>query len=170
MKRDPLGTMLTNTYTKDGLLRRLRLLRSYLEKELYSEGEERLDLSAFLKSRGESESDTQAMTSWGVAIQQAFTKNTLYSKITELRKSIDMLPTVTLFVPFLAREEDVERLARWLREHVDKQAVIDCRFDPDAAGGCRIAYDGDFADYSASYYIKTHPKLFIDLLKQYDTK
>lgn len=161
-----LSTMLSNTYTKMGLLRRLRLLRTYLEQSFFAKNSQ--SVKAFLKEKGESDSDIEAMDAWGAAFYKGFTQKGFYKAIDGLRKDVDSLPAVSLFVPFDAPEEEVEKLGKWCRDHVDKKAILDVRQEPSLGLGCAIAWNGMYRDFSLHHYLSKNKGAVMEVINSFD--
>jgi hypothetical protein len=143
---DILPTILLSSFTKSDILRRIHFLRSYLEVVHFKKSDS--SIQDFLISKNATKSDVEAITSWKIDTKGSFGREDLYQTIEKLLKTIEQLPSVTLFVPFEPDSTSVTKIGLWAREHINTQIIIDLRLDPEAVGGAKLAWNGHFGDYS----------------------
>ncbi len=144
-----LGKFLTLTYTKREALKRLRLIRHFLDFKIYSLKEEK-DFKKLIEaySKKDPEADKQFILELGDEFFNAFVPAEADTQIKELEAGIEKIKTVTLYTPFEIPQIDVERMGSWLKKTVGTSALFDLEFDPNLIGGCALSYNGIYKDYS----------------------
>ncbi len=164
-----MNTILTNTYTKASLLRRLALFRSFLEHKHYStSGFKRL--KTFFEEKEVVEDDAQALQSWSGVFNKRLSRSTFYKKLEAIRKEILSLPSVTVYLPFIAQESELTKIGQWLRAHVKKQMIMDVKVDPALVGGCALVWNGYYRDYSLHRQFKDKREDINQLISDFEEK
>lgn len=151
-----LDTILLTTYVKADLLRRLRIIREYLEQRFFTPGEKQ-DLSAFLVGQKIPAEEQTAITGWGSEFFQSFTKDNAYDYLSQMTARVKDLPTVNMYVPIELNSGQSTKVGTWVRENVDKEALVEFHVESSAFGGCSIAWNGIYYDYSLKHYM--HKKM-----------
>ena len=147
-----LSMLLRETYTKSDILRRLRLLREYLEFKYFS-SERQTDLSYFLAKHNVPEVDIGVFASFSDEFYASFTKENAYTELTKLSEAVDKQPQIVVLVPYDFGAEEIMRLGRWMRTNIHPQMIIELRNNPTLLGGCAFAYEGYYHDFSLRYYM-----------------
>jgi len=145
---DFLPTILATSYTKSDILRRIHLLRGFLESVHFKKSSD--TLRDYLVSKNASKEDIDILSQWNVQPKGPFGKADVYKTIESLLGGIKNLPIMTLFVPFEPDGTAVEKIGSWVRKELSPQSIVDLRLDPDAVGGARLAWNGTYGDYSLS--------------------
>lgn len=144
-----ISILISNTYTKTGFLRRMSLLRSLLDKKNYSSPDKRMKkVEEFLKEKDAKEDDIEAVRSWVHGLGNKLDGRGFHATLNSLTEAMRSLPTVSLFVPILMPESELEKIGKWFRKYVTETMMLDVRVDPSYIGGCGIVYRGYFKDMS----------------------
>lgn len=149
-----LPVVLSNSYTRRDITRRLTILRQYLEAIHFSGNKAKP--GDILSSITQEESDRDAVLAWKFGSTGDFGRTHMYKTLEAIRKAIEALPTVLLYLAYLPDEKSLTELGRWVRKNVGDTTLLDIRFDAGAVGGARIAYEGKFGDYSLHRTFEQH--------------
>jgi len=71
----------------------------------------------------------------------------LQHDVVEARKKIDSLEPLHLFLPKEIPDEELEKIANYLRES-NKNLLLEIKIEPELLGGCALSYKGVYKDYS----------------------
>ena len=129
--------LLNHSYTKSDLLHRVRLLRSAVEKNLYSKTD-----------------NQQFFDLIPAKLYKDFTKKDLYAKIGEYTKQIRKLPEITLILPFSPEEKNLAEITTWLRKELKPTLLVNIKLDTNLGAGCSFIVDGIYYDYSINKELK----------------
>lgn len=147
-------TILGNSFVKADVLRRLRIVREYLEQRFYTPGEIK-DLTGYLTSGGVGEEDQKALTNWGEEFFRTFTKENAYETLEHIISQIKTLPLINLYIPIDLHGEQIDTLGKWFRENVDKKILVEIHVESSTFGGCAFAWNGVYFDYTLRHYMKS---------------
>jgi hypothetical protein len=161
-------TILTNTYTKSDLSKRIRMLRQYLETCFFKP--EKTEMTKFLISEYATTDDIDAFISWGEKFFHSFTKENTYKIIEEVEKLIKKMNLVSMYIPYEPVPAEITKLGKWFRNNVGDEALIDLRTDPTLLGGCAFVYKGIYRDYSLRYYMAKKKEEISKLVADYVAK
>ena len=151
-----LDAMLATTYAKADLLRRLRLIREYLEQRFFTPGEKK-DLSQFLAAQNVPADEQTLIRGWGDGFFQSFTKDNAYDYLGQMTTRVKDLPTVNMYVPIPFDSAQSTKVGQWVRANVDREALVEFHVETSAFGGCAFAWNGVYYDYSLKHYM--HKKI-----------
>lgn len=158
-----------HTYTIADLHRQLGLLQECLEEVLYHTSEHANTLQAGVvhaRSIGSS-TDAEVIEQWGESVWSMFTQHNLADQISALKKEIDMLPTLILYVPVAFDAPATKVVGVWCRENVDAHVMIELLVNPEATGGCAFVYKDTYHDYSLHTAMKSNQGIVKELLTSY---
>ncbi len=161
-----LQTILKDAYTKNDALRRLRILREYLEYVFFSTTKE-TTLQEYLKKQPLSQSDRQTMTAWNKSVYSFISQDNLYQVINTISSEIQKIPTTTLYLAAKLSEEETEKLGAWFRKNISPCLLLDIRLDEDKVVGFSIAKKGILMDYSLHYFIQKNKQAILNLVETY---
>jgi hypothetical protein len=69
-----------------------------------------------------------------------FTRENITGALSELKKEIDLLPKLDVYVPIVFDEEAKAHVGTWVRSNVDVRIMLRIHVDPHTVGGCQFAY------------------------------
>jgi len=72
----------------------------------------------------------------------------------KLKEKLKSLPIFSLTIGFEPTEEFKEKLVHWIKENVEKKAVLDLKIDKEILGGAIISWQGKYKNYSLSEKLK----------------
>jgi F0F1-type ATP synthase delta subunit len=147
-----LDTILASTYVKADVLRRIRIVREYLEQRFFTPGEKK-DLSEFLAGQNVTASEKEIVTGWGAEFFKSFTKENTYDYLEHMNARVKDLPTVNMYVPIGLDSGQTAKIGQWVRGNIDKEALVEFHVDFSAFGGCTFAWNGVYYDYSLHHYV-----------------
>ena len=162
-----LTTIITSSFTKQDLLRRLRILREYLESKLFHQNGSTVSLEKFLKNVQASASDSIILQSWGEKFFHYFTKDNVYDVLGKINEKIKATHAVNVYLPFAPDEKEAKRLGMWFRENVGRDCLIELHVDRSMVGGLGLASNGYFRDYSLKHYIEKNKDKVRDIIAHY---
>ena len=147
-----LETILTSSFVKADVMRRIRIIREYLEQRFFTpEGTK--DLPEFFKATKIAEEDQGAINAWGKDFFTSFTKENAYDLIEHVLTKVKDLPTVNLYVPMEVSPEEAPKLGAWFRRNVGSTILIEVHVEPTTFGGCAFAWNGVYYDFSLRHYM-----------------
>ena len=152
--------LLEHTYTRDNLHRKMLLLEEFFEKVFFqehtSEGSLKDRLRDFLLDKNVGEYLRNSLLSLSDEFYAQFTSDSFRNIFDTLRKEMDNLPHMKLYVPTLLPPVEVEKLGKWCRENVAPNMFLDLEVEPSTVGGCAFVWNGVYHDFSLSYFIEAH--------------
>jgi hypothetical protein len=160
--------ILSNSYTKGDIARRLRFLRQYLETCFFKPDE--TDMTKFLLSEHATTDDIDAFISWGKTFFDGFTKENAYKIIEDIEKYIKTMPMISLYIPYEPVPAELVKLGKWFRANVRETILIDMKIDPTLLGGCAFVWQGNYRDYSLRYYMEKKRDEITKLVESYVEK
>jgi hypothetical protein len=163
-----LATLLSISYTKQDILRRIRLLREYFEQKYFAQSGTPLTLAAFLKSVKASAVDSQSLPLLPKEFFDSFSKDTVYELLTSMSEKVKALPTINVYLPFAPDETEAGKLGKWFRAQVKSNTIIEIHVEKSMIGGMGFAQAGYFRDYSLRHYIEKGRDKIKDVLTHFD--
>jgi F0F1-type ATP synthase delta subunit len=164
-----LHRVLESSFVKADVFRRTRIVREYLEQRFYSPGEKK-DLKDFLTHTNVSEDDTHVMHEWGDTFFNSFTKENAYELLEKVNGHVKDLPTINLYVPVSLEPAEIAKLGGWFRQNVDKKILIELHVESSTLGGCALAWNGVYVDYSLKHYLHKRMDAVRKVLTDYTAK
>lgn len=147
-----LKTIIDTSFIKADVLRRIRIIREYLEQTFFTPGDKK-DLKDFLTGSNVSEADREVLLGWNREFFHTFTKDNAYDLLEKISAFVKDLPTINLYVPVELDASEIPSLGAWMRANVDKGVLIEIHVDSSTVGGCALAWNGIYSDYSLRHYL-----------------
>jgi hypothetical protein len=148
-----LATLLSCSYTKQDILRRLRLLREYFEQKYFAPNPPD-SIGPFLKSQKASSFDCTTLPALSKEFYDSFSKDNVYDQLDAIAEKIKKYPTINVYLPFAPDETEAEKLGKWFRGQIKSDTIIEIHVDKGMVGGMGFAKGGYFRDYSLRHYIE----------------
>lgn len=167
---DLLLTVLTNTFAKNSLQHRLKLLREFLEFKYFTPHKNDnliFLLNEFFINRQESRDEFNALNAWGYDFYNQFSRENFYQKLNEINQVSQTLPEVAVYLPVELPIYDIPKLGTWFRTNVNDRAIIDIKFDRTLIGGCALAFGGNYQDFSLRYYLEKNKEAVRKLIEDF---
>jgi hypothetical protein len=164
-----LDIILTSTYVKADLLRRLRLVREYLEQRFFTPGEKK-DMSSFLASQKVPADEQALINGWGDVFFSSFNKENAYDYLDQMNKRVKDLPTVNIYIPIDLDTGQTKKVGEWVKANVDREALVEFHVDTSVFGGCAFAWNGVYYDYSLKHYMHKKVDAIRKILTEYSEK
>ncbi|MFC1647322.1 hypothetical protein ACFL1A_03485 [Patescibacteria group bacterium] len=163
-----LAKLLETSYTKDEVLRRLGIIKKYLEQKLYKS--EELNLETFLEDEKVIDADKEMLLKTSDEIIKSLNKDNMYKVLDDVKKKVGELETVKIYLPYESDTKENMNLGKWFRDHVGKTSLLDIKKDSSLVGGCAVATKGKWQDYSLRYFIRKEKNEIVNSLEKYDNK
>jgi F0F1-type ATP synthase delta subunit len=154
MQNSILNILLPVTYTKISFLRRIRLIRQYLESVFFSANNQ--TLAEYLQEQHEDITDITTLSQLPKEFTNQFSKDTFYHLLQEASTEANNVPAVTMYTSFQPTEEYISGFCEWFRQHVQEHALIDQRIDAEVTGGCALVWKGFYKDFSMKFFMQQH--------------
>lgn len=154
---DILNLMMENTYTLPDLKHRLRILKEYLEAQVFSKN----------TSLSFDPEDSAWLNSLPSGLFSQFNKDNLPDIFTTLEQTIDKISPLTLYLSFEPNKEIVSAISAWLRQNLSQKPILEIKFDPGLIGGCALVKDGIYKDYSLKARIEEQKEVILTEFKKY---
>lgn len=152
--------ILTQTFTQQQLVRRVRLLKEYVEGELFQS--EPINLNSLTSNS----SDINWLKSLPTDFFRLFTKQDATRLIEQLERfGTDQKPLL-IYVPFEMPEDEIPKLGSWLRSNYGNTFLYELKYDPSLLAGCSLVWGGLHKDYSAKKSIEDHKE---EIIKEINT-
>ena len=170
MQKNNLDIIISNTYTIESLHFRMSLLKEFLEDFFFSEkenNETRMErFKKFLEVQDVDEHTFKDLSSLQEDFLESFTPENMYKIIEEILKEADRLPLVVLHVPVSLPFENIKGIGEWLRENVRENIMLRLKVDYNSVGGCAIAFQGKYYDFSLRYFMREKRKDIFKLIQE----
>jgi hypothetical protein len=163
-----LDTILISTYAKADVLKRLRIVREYLEQRFFTPGGKK-DLLGFLSDQNIPADEQAVITGWGDEFFKSFTKENAYDSLERMMNRVKDLPSVNMYVPVDLDSGQTVKIGLWVRANVDKKALVEFHVDSSAFGGCAFAWNGAYYDYTLTHYMHKKTDAIRKVLDGYAT-
>lgn len=161
-----LESILKTTYVKADVMRRIRIVREFLEQKFFTPGDKK-ELKDFLVAQQIPQQEQDVVESWGKDFFTSFTKENAYDYLEYLNAKVKDLPTINLYVPVDLDAKGAIVIGTWVRTHIDKMALIELHMEKSAFGGCAFAWNGVYYDYSLRHYMRKKMDAIRNLLTAY---
>ena len=149
------------TYTKNQLLRRIRLLNDFISYRLFSpQGTAIKDLKEQIKKFFEAQVNNN-IGELSVIAQEAdwlnkldedffshFTTGNFNVAFDELEKELSTAVPIIIYLPFFMPEPEQKAVGDWLKQNISPQTLFETNFNANLVGGCSLSYKGVMKDYS----------------------
>ncbi len=147
--------MLENTYTLPDLKHKFRILKAYLEAQVF-------DSPHTLAPE-----DSAWLNHLSPEFFKSFNKDNLSEALANLEQQISKLLPLILYLSFEPDKNTIASISSWLRQNLSQQSILEIKFDPDLIGGCAIVKNGVYKDYSLRARIEEQKELILSEFKKY---
>ncbi len=155
---DLLNQIITNTYTLPDLRHRIRLLRSFVEDAIFSNG----------RLIDKLEPEDQA---WLKTLPQGFEKNfntkSFYTEFKKLEEDSKKIIPLIVYLSFNAGPETAAQIAQYARRLFDPNLMVEIKLDPLILGGCALSWKGVYRDFSLRTVIDDKKQDILTSFKRY---
>lgn len=173
-----IGRLLPYTYTRNQAIKRLRLIKEFLNFAFFTNqtGDDFNTLFEKFKSkylRENALSDIKELNfihSLGVSFFKLFTPATLHLQLEQLEEQLLKNKTITLHIPFDLPDESVQELGVWFKQNLDATVLFNVVLDPTLIAGCAISFNGNYRDYSIKSKLKNTHTEVLNLLNSFKNK
>lgn len=177
MNKDLSRIFLTNVNTKIEALRRLRLLKGFLN-QIFFEQQSKVDIKQsidrfFEVSQDASEFievDKAFFLKLGDDFYKQFNTRTLNKQLEELEATLNQVKGVIVYLPIELPQTEVEKMGQWFKVNVGEQTIMDIQYDPTLIGGAAFSYNGVLKDYSLRARITTQKEMILQTLLSFKEK
>lgn len=133
-----LATILNTTYTLTQLKHRVKVLKSFLETQLFTN-----------KHQQELNNEDLAwLTSLGGDFYKQFNKDNIYKKFSEIDKKVAEFSPLLIYLPFETNNQVISEIGQYLRSNFKFVYLFDAKFDSRLIAGCALSWKGVLRDYS----------------------
>lgn len=165
--RDIFTILLKTAFTKVEVLRRIRLLRDYLERKFFITGGKAVTLEAFLEETHVSHDDAVALDEIEKKLGTSLTKEHAYGLTKELSEQAKTLPVVGMFLPAEPNEQEMAKVGEWVRQNLNPTAIIELHISPSFLGGCAMSYNGMYQEYTLDYFMQKNHEEIKKIIEKY---
>lgn len=162
-----LQKILSNTFTRTDVGKRLLLLQDFLETVAYGEVSKPGSLSEALQAHyagSERSAEASAVAAWGEETLRFMAEARMHERLRELKEQLTALPELVLYTSTILSSANIASLGSWCRANIDPRILLELRTDPSAIGGCFFVWKNQYHDYSLSYFInKNREKILKNL-------
>ncbi len=162
-----LAVLLETAPTKTELARQIRLLRNFLEYRFFTSIETTPTLLEYCAAREIPTEDGDIMKMWRSDFINAFDKHNAYKRINTMTEDIKNLPYISLYAPVALDTASLIKIGAWFRQTTGANMLLDIHIDPERVGGCAIAQNGVYRDYSLHYILEKHKDAVKNVLDTY---
>lgn len=157
--------ILQKTYTKSDYIKRVSILREYLETKFFKDGS--LGFPRFLETINISENDRETLLVLDEHFFNLFTKDNLYLIINGLTESLKALPILTLYLAVNLDDSQINLLGRWFRQNLNPELIMEIRCNPTLVTGCAYAWNNHYKDLSLHFLLAQKEELINKIIESY---
>ena len=154
MTQPLIDTIVTTTFIRKDIDRRLGMLREYLEGKFFTGKTADVTFIAYLATQKISEEDREILPVWEHIITNTVTKDNFYDFFDSVNQRFKELPTVKLFIPFIPTSTDAHEFGIWFRKQVDPRIILELHEEPSLVAGCAFVWQGVYREYSLRYFLR----------------
>jgi hypothetical protein len=183
---DILNKLINESATRIQALRRLRILREFVNYRMF-DGNVQKDISSLLSSfkkayldrskkeessliQKENEKDINFLEELDPKIFDQFNSFNITDNLKKLEAQIYAAKTVFLFIPFDMPNKEVGQLSSWVKGNFGDETLLDFKYDHTLIGGCAISYKGVLKDFSVKALINQRKPEIIKALTTFRTQ
>lgn len=134
-----LDTILKNTFSLTSLKHRLRILKSYLEANLFGSKETEAPIKE----------DSDWLKTLPPPFYQNFNKDNVYQIFSQLEHKISQYAVLIIYLTFVADEAVLSQIGQKARKTFANPALLlDVKYDPKLIAGTALSWKGMYKDYS----------------------
>ena len=157
--------ILKKTFSKADYLRRVTILREFLEKKYFSDGN--TNFLEFLTQIKASQHDREAAALWDENFFNLFTKDNLYLVINCLVSALKSLPILTVYLPVMLDDYQIDELGRWFRTNINPEVLMDIKINLLMVSGCAYVWKGKYHDLSLHYFLSKKQTVINKIIEAY---
>lgn len=175
-KEDPLQILLINTFTKNEMLRRLRMLSDLINYKIFKLGNtsdlkkvfEAVKLEYSQQSfHPHFEADLEFFEGLSENFYAGFLPEHASTQLEAIEKQVSETKIILIYVPFEMPEIEIQKLGKWFKQNMGPLILFDLVFDPSLIGGCALSLNGIYKDYSLKQKINDNKSLVLEQLTGY---
>jgi F0F1-type ATP synthase delta subunit len=153
-----LAKVLENTYTKQELVKRVRILKSYIKDRIFSSTVTVDNIDA---------SEIEWLSSLEVQFLNFFNKYNIDPIFKTLDEEILKVDPLTVYLAFEPDKQSIRSISHFLKEEYGRYILIDIKFDPNLIAGCALVWKGIYRDYSLRAKITSNRDEIIASFRRY---
>src|SRR3989338_3036873 len=144
MEDQLLDHILTGTFTKSVLHRRISLLRACIAAVFFTDIEISLQdkIDNFISQEKLDPTESAFLRSCAVTFFPNISRKAIPVLTSKLDDIVSKIPVVTLSVPIEIPQVEAERIGQFVRRTFGKTAVVDLKINPAIIGGCAVSWKG----------------------------
>ena len=170
MSTSPQELLFHVAYTTEDAHTVLELIKEFLEFFFFSEHVEVSHteiVKTFIKKKNISDAEADMLKALPAQFWETITRENMYEQIDIFAKTFNSLPRIVLYVPTKLPYGEVKKVGQWMHLNVAKDLLMDIKVDPEAIGGCKLAWKGVYHDFSLRYFIKKHKRELVSMMREY---
>jgi len=164
-EKELLSQLISLSYTKTDITRRLRILREFFEQKYYSSGGRSLE--EFLKTAKCTKEDSGMLLSLDSKFYKNFTKSNTYPCLAKLDRLLNKEEVIHVYLPYEPMAEEKEKIGSWFKKNISKNVILDIQVDSSITLGCAFAYKGIYHNFSLKYFMDIKRGEISQLLDKY---
>lgn len=157
--------LLTTTFTKQQLLTRTRLLRSYAE--LVSFTSLQSSLTEYLSLQNVALDEQKIITTWYEAAVKLAAGKPLINAVKQIENALASVPALTLYLPITSDTASVTTSCLWFRKHLNPEIVLEVSVKPELVAGMAFVWNGKYRDFSLHYFFEKHKAEIKQIIDEY---
>jgi hypothetical protein len=139
--------LLATSVTRGEILRRIGAIRDFLEQKFFKPNP--ITLADYVKIRNV-DGDPAILMGLGDDFYASFTRENVYQTLETISKTVNSLPTIILYLPFMPSGEEMLKLSDWVRKIIAAGVLVEIK-QAAVTGGCVVVNDGIWRDYTLRY-------------------
>lgn len=172
----PLSALLSNTYTKNDAVRRLRLISELLNYKIFKQ-DPGITLAQTFENfkkqfekdryRSDFESDMDFLAGLPESFYNYFSPTQINIQLKDLSDKINSANIVLIYIPFEIPEPERVKMGRYFKQNFGPLSLFDIIYDPALIGGCALSFKGVYKDYSLRAKILANEQAVLKELTAY---
>ncbi len=177
---------LTHTYTKAESLRRIRVVKDFINHILFIDTDKKSfdeQLASYQQKTilPLNEVDQAWMKELGSEFFQVFSPSGTESNVTtsskeykpsttifrELEAAIQKAPIVTIYLAFSPSAADLQPVNDWIKKELGPAMLYEINYNTQLIGGCAFSYKGIYKDFSLKNKIDANKQIVLKTLGEY---
>lgn len=175
-----INKLLAETYTKAQLLRRLRVLKDFVDFRLFNLTPDQtklplqvqIDLFLALHQKDLIElnllrQEGHWLMSLGQEFFSQFNLDNHTQNVRTLEQFADQISPIIVYLPVELPEKNQLELGSWFKQNLNLKQIFEIQFDGNLIGGCALSFNGTYKDYSLKSKIDQNKDKIISSLKEF---
>jgi len=161
----------TTTYTISSAHQRLGLLRQVMEEVFFGSDTPEASVAKRYQAAVANLSplERQAVTALGVSHLDDWKAESIHHTLTALLQWLDVQPVITLYVPVVFADRQIEILGQWFREEISDDVWLDIMVDPNVVGGCALIVNNIYHDLSLRTFLADDRTIVPKIIARYES-